>query len=125
VNFSSAKERTVAVTSFNDLKTLIDSILSQNGQTADVKDAPHGAFWNNLTYQKFVQGNVPGVNPAVPILVAGNSAQSNIILALRGTGPLFDPNTGTFGQMPADGPPFFTQANIDDIAAWIDAGCPE
>jgi len=114
----------MAITSFAQLKSFIDNILSQNGQSADVARSPHNAFWNNLTYEQFVNGNAPGVDPPVKILIVGNSAQSNIILSLRGSGPLFDPNTGTYGQMPADGPPFFTAEQINAIAGWIDAGCP-
>jgi hypothetical protein len=61
----------------------------------------------------------------MPILLKGNSAQSNIIIALRGTlGSPFDPNTGAFGQMPADGAAFLTEERIAPLAAWIDAGCP-
>ena len=61
----------------------------------------------------------------MPILVKGDSAGSNLILALRGQGPLFNPDDGPFGQMPADGPPFFTEEQIKEIADWIDAGAPE
>lgn len=93
-------------------------------------NAPHGAFWSTMTYQEFVTGNVPGVSDPntggpMPILVSGNSAQSNIIMALRGTpGSPFDPNSGAFGRMPADGAPFLTDDQIAPLAAWIDAGCP-
>jgi len=31
---------------------------------------------------------------------------------------------GTYGQMPAAGPPYFTAAQVAEIAGWIDAGCP-
>ena len=89
------------------------------------RHSPHDAFWDNLTYDDLVNGNVPGVDPPAKILVVGNSAQSNIILSLRGLGPLFDPKNGSYGQMPADGPPYFTNQQIDAIAAWIDAGCPK
>jgi hypothetical protein len=38
------------------------------------------------------------------MLITGNSAQSSIVMALRGMpGSPLDPNTGAFGQMPADG----------------------
>ena len=40
-------------------------------------------------------------------------------------GTIFDPNSGAFGQMPANGPPFFSASQIKAIAGWIDAGCPE
>jgi len=38
---------------------------------------------------------------------------------------LFDPATGAFGQMPANGPPMFTPGQIKAIADWVDAGCPK
>lgn len=63
-------------------------------------------------------------NP-IPILVKGNSAKSNLILSLQGKGPLFDPATGAFGQMPANGPPMFTPEEIKANAEWIDHGCPK
>jgi len=45
-----------------------------------------------------------GPNPAYPILVVGNVANSNLVKALQGKGPLFD-NTGAFPQMPASANP--------------------
>ena len=122
-----------AITSYGAFQAYLTKILtnniSQNTGKSEESDsensAPHGAFWNTLMYDQFVSGNVPGVTPAAPILVKGNSQQSNLILALQGVGPLFDPNTGQYGQMPADGPPFLTQDQIQPIADWIDAGCPE
>ena len=112
------------LTSFAEVQQFITSVLTQNGQMGDVANAPHAAFWNTMTYQQFTTGNVPNINPSVPILVVGDSANSNLIQALQGVGPLFGPN-GSYGQMPADGPPFFTQDQIDSIAAWIDAKCPQ
>jgi hypothetical protein len=113
------------LTNFAAVQKLINDVLTQNGESAGVHDAPHGAFWSTLTYSEFTTGNVPNVNPPVPILEIGNSAQSNIILALQGEGPLFDPNTGTYGEMPANGPPYFTADQVAQIAGWIDAGCPQ
>jgi hypothetical protein len=113
----------MALNSFAEVQNYISQVLTQNGQSAD--GAPHGAFWSGLSYTQFTTGNVPGVNPPVPVLVVGNAAASNIIQALQGVGPLFNPNTGTYGQMPASGPPFFTTAQIAEIAGWIDAGCPQ
>jgi hypothetical protein len=115
----------MAITSFAQLTQFMGNILSENGQAADSQNAPHGAFWSTLTYDQFVNGNAPNIDPPAKILVVGNSAQSNLILALRGSGKLFDPNTGSYGQMPADGPPFFTDDQINQIAGWIDAGCPQ
>jgi hypothetical protein len=115
----------MALKSFAEVQNLITSVLAQNGESGGVATSPHGAFWANLNYQQFTAGDVPNVNPPVPILVVGDSSKSYLILSLQGIGPLFDPNTGTYGQMPANGPPFFTAAQIAEIAGWIDAGCPQ
>lgn len=117
-----------ALNSFADVQSFITQVLVQNGQQGGLGFAPHKAFWNTLTYDQFVNGNVPNVpdpdtgNP-IPILVQGNSAQSNLILALKGDGPLFA--DAAFGRMPANGPPFFSDDDIASIAAWIDNGCPQ
>ena len=120
---------TTPLNSFADVQKFINDVLSQNGEQGDVPHAPHKSFWTILTYDQFVGGNVPGVTDPdtgkpMPILVKGNSAQSNLILSLRGSGPIFDPN-GPIGQMPANGPPFFSSDQIDSLAAWIDKGCPK
>jgi hypothetical protein len=117
-----------ALNSFADVQSFITQVLVQNGQQGGVGFAPHKAFWNTLTYDQFVNGNVPGVldpatNNPIPILAKGNSAQSNLVMALKGEGPLFA--DAVFGQMPANGPPFFSDDDIAAIAAWIDNGCPQ
>lgn len=114
--------------SFADVQQFIAQVLVQSNQQGAVGFSPHKAFWSRLTYDQFVNGNVPNVTDStthqpVPILVAGNSAQSNLIMALKGTGPFG--SDGPFSQMPANGPPFFTDDQIASIAAWIDAGCPQ
>lgn len=48
-----------------------------------------------------------------PVILPGNSAASPLIGRLEGR---IEP------QMPLDGPPFLTQAEIASVAAWIDAG---
>jgi hypothetical protein len=114
------------------LSSYIDTILKQNGEMGGVAGAPHSNFWDTLNYTQFTTGNVPGVNfgpnPPYPILVLGDGAKSNFVLALQGIGPLFDNNTGAFGQMPADANPpsmpFFTTAQIQPIIDWIDNKCP-
>ena len=114
--------------SFADVQRFISEIVSQNGQQGALPSAPHQAFWATLTYDEFVNGNVPGVtdpNTGQPMrnLVKGKSAQSNLILSLQGLGAIFGPD-GAIGQMPANGPPFFTPEQISAIAMWIDSGCP-
>jgi hypothetical protein len=115
--------------SFSDVQNFIDQVLQQNSEQGSVPNSPHKAFWRTLTYEQFVGGNVPGVTDPntglpMPILVKGNSAQSNLILSLQGLGPVFGPD-GAIGQMPANGPPFFTTDQIGSIAAWSDKGCPK
>ena len=113
---------------FAAVQQFIEQVLMDNSENGGVGFSPHKAFWKTLTYDQFVNGNVPGVQDpttraALPILVKGNSAQSILILALQGSGPLF--SDANFGRMPANGPPFFTDDQIASIAAWIDANCPE
>lgn len=106
------------------------SFVTGNTEQSDSENAPHGTFWE-LPYEQFVNGNVPGVvdpetGNKLPILVKGDAAHSNFILSLHGApGTVFDPNTGSVGRMPADGPPFLTDEQIKPMADWIDAGCPE
>jgi hypothetical protein len=121
----------MTLNSYEEVKNHLNTILTANGQLSDTQHAPHHDWWNSMTHQEFTTGNVPGVSDPVtgkpmPILVVGNSSQSNLILALQGAvNTPFDPNSGAFGQMPADGPPFFDPAQIQPLADWIDAGCPE
>lgn len=121
----------MALNSYEDVKNHLNSILAANGQLSDTQHAPHGDWWNSMTYEQFITGNVPGVNDPntgqpMPILILGNSSESNLIISLQGKPKTpFDPDSGAFGQMPADGPPFFDPATqIQPLADWIDAGCP-
>jgi hypothetical protein len=112
----------MAINSFKDVQNFINQFLSDNHEASGVPTAPHKDFWNSLTYTQFTQGTVPGVtddndNP-VRILIPNNSAASTIIQVLNGTSTIFD-------QMPANGPPFFSQPQVKELADWIDAGCPE
>jgi hypothetical protein len=125
-----------AIDSYNGngltLGAYIDGILKQNNEAGGVAGAPHSNFWDTLNHNEFTTGNVPGVkfgpSPPYPILVVGNGANSNFVLALQGIGPLFDNNTGAFGQMPANANPpampFFTAAQVQPIIDWINNGCP-
>jgi hypothetical protein len=112
----------MAINSFQDVQNFINQFLTASDEMPDVPASPHKDFWNSLTYAQFTQGTVPGVvddnrNP-VRILIPGNSAASTIIQVLNGTSTVFD-------QMPADGPPFFSAAQVKELADWIDAGCPQ
>jgi hypothetical protein len=117
--------------SFAEVQDFITNVMEQNKKEgAPPPKSPHKAFWSSLTYEQFTHGNVPGViDPEtklpLSILIKGDSAKSNLILALKGQGALFDPNSGAFGQMPANGQAKFTDNQIQQLAEWIDAGCPE
>ena len=110
----------------------INDVLKQNKLTDGVASAPHLNFWDKLNYTEFTTGNVPGVtegpNPPYRILVVGDGANSNLVMALQGKGPLFDKDNGAFGRMPANAEPpempFFTAEQIQPIIDWINKGCP-
>jgi len=91
----------------------------------DIAGAPHKVFWRTLTYEEFIGGNVPNVTPSVKIVQPGDGNNSNLVQALQGVGPLFNPNTGTIGQMPADGTGPWTAAQIQPVIDWINNGCPQ
>jgi hypothetical protein len=114
------------------LGAYINGILKQNKLAEGVADAPHQNFWEKLSYKEFTTGNVPGVDtgpsPPYRILVVGNGANSNLVMALQGKGPLFDKDNGAIGRMPANASPpdmpFFTDAQIEPIIDWINRRCP-
>jgi len=111
------------------VQEFIEQSLKVNGEGGIANQAPHGSFWTTLSYAEFVNGNVPNVSDPssgqpLRILEIGNPDNSNLIMALRGTGSLFDVNNGAFGRMPYGGTPF-TDDQIGEIADWIAAGCPE
>lgn len=117
----------ITMSSFADVQNYLGQFVTAAGVTP--AQAPHGVFYQSLTYKQFTTGDVPGV-AGYKILVVGSSAKSNIIMALSGTpNSPFDPNSGAIGQMPQPNPPYNssapTQADIiTALAAWIDAGCP-
>jgi len=129
--YSPFKLEVMTLKSFAEVKAFIERIMEENKKEGALPPkSPHKAFWATLNYEQFTTGNVPGVlHPItklpVPILVKGDSAKSSLILSLRGCGPLFDPEKGAFGRMPGNGPPFFTDHQIQELADWIDFGCPE
>jgi hypothetical protein len=114
------------INSYADLRAYLNLWLEENH--VDISNAPHGAFWNELSYEDFTTGNVPGVPGKIKILVKGSGKQSNIVQSLMGVG-LFDPNTGDYPQMPPGGP-YMQPAEsvvgptVQPIVDWIDAGCP-
>jgi len=108
----------MAISNYADFQAFMSETMAKLG--ADAEFAPHEAFWSTLSYDAFLQDNVPGIARAVRIVTPGDAAGSAFIQALKGEG-IF---TGAvFRRMPAGGP-FFSDDQIAEIAAWINAGCP-
>jgi hypothetical protein len=114
----------MALLSFGAVQAFLTKVMDDNHEMGTMARAPHRDFWNSLTYEEFTEGLMPHLKIPLPILVKGNSAASNLILSLRGEGPLFDPKTGKIGPMPLHGTRF-TEVQIRELANWIDAGCPK
>jgi hypothetical protein len=109
------------LTSYADVQKLLDAFVQSAGVTP--ANAPHGVFWHDLTYEQFVNGNVPGVSQpqTYKILVKGSAKDSNIIQILSGMGSAYQ----NFGQMPQPNPPYPGQQDlINSLSQWINAGCP-
>ena len=104
------------LSSYSELQKLLNDFVNVN--TLSPSQAPHGVFWQTMTYDQFVTGSVLGQQ----ILVKGDSKNSFIVQILKGPANGFD-------QMPQPSPPYNSnspkQADvITSIANWIDAGCP-
>jgi hypothetical protein len=97
------------ISSYQDVQKMFSNV--------DASGAPHGNFWLKLSYEQFINGNVPGISPAMKILIVGKPEQSVLIQALS------DDNF-KYGRMPLGGP-YYSQQQIDDLAAWIRNGCPK
>lgn len=104
--------------SYKDVQAFFNDFIAAN--QVSIEDSPHGAFWNDLTYDQFVNGNVPS-RPGVKILVSANAADSNLIKILKG--PL-TVGAQSFRRMPGGGPVYMTDEMIATLADWIDRGCP-
>lgn len=106
----------MALNNFADVQALLNNFVASAGVTPD--QAPHGVFWDT-DYESFMNLSIFG---QYPVVEKGNSANSNIILALKGTLP-------DIPQMPQPSPPY-NEANpsqdqvIEALSGWIDAGCP-
>jgi hypothetical protein len=107
---------------YADVQAGLDAFVSQAGVNID--GAPHGAFWQSMSYTDFTTGDIPNVSSGGPwpVLVIGHSDQSNIIQILEGIGAA----AKKFGRMPRPRPPYDPEQSetITELAAWIDAGCP-
>jgi len=117
-----------ALKSYADVQALLNSFMKKNN--GPIEFSPHGAFWNDMSYRQFIEGNLPEVTDRangkpLKILIVGNARESNIIMALRGAkGSMFDRETGSIGRMPPTGP-YMSEHEIIRLADWIDRGCPD
>ncbi|MER9227050.1 hypothetical protein NKI39_15695 [Mesorhizobium sp. M0664] len=85
----------------------------------------HGPFWRGKSRDEFVSLSIFGL----PIISIGDSAESNLIKALRGLAPFgrnLDPRPpgARFNRMPSRRPPA-SEKDIATIERWINLGCPE
>jgi hypothetical protein len=104
--------------SYADVQLLFDEFIAAN--QIGIDDSPHGAFWTTLTYDQFINGDVPSVGGQVKILVLGDSANSNLIKILQGSLTI---GGQSFRRMPGGGP-FMSAEMIAILADWIDRSCP-
>jgi hypothetical protein len=105
------------VKSYADVQKMFNEYVSEN--PINIAGSPHNAFWKK-DYTFFTTMDAP--NTGIKIVQCGSSANSNLIALLRGDKPPHakrDP-----GRMPAGGP-YFPDEQINYLAAWVDAGCPE
>ena len=107
---------------YSDVQTLLNNFVA--AYNVPVPQAPHGIFWQTLSYEEFVTGNVPNIG--IPILTKGDSSTSYIIEILKGA---ITVEGTTIPQMPRPNPPYDSGSPTQDqvvqqLAAWIDADCP-
>lgn len=112
------------INSYAAVQNLLNDFVTSAGVTPAL--APHKVFWEDLDYNEFVTGNVPGVQGGtIPILVKGDADSSNLIKILKGPLTSFRIN-----QMPEYSPPYNAASPsqsdvINGLTYWIINNCPE
>ncbi len=107
-----------AVNTYADVQKMFTEYVADN--PVNINGSPHLAFWD-MDYTFFTTMDAPNTGIKIVDCKLG-SKQSNLIAILRGETPphaSYNP-----GQMPQGGP-YFPAEQIDNLAAWIDAGCTE
>ncbi|MDI3559051.1 hypothetical protein [Bradyrhizobium sp. Arg816] len=108
------------ITTYADFQNFMDACCTKVGADPDLSG--HGRWWRDMTHTTFVtDGTVKGQR----VVVVGDPDNSIMIHALRGDTPDFDANDphARFGRMPLNANSFFADADIDEIADWIQRGC--
>jgi hypothetical protein len=104
------------INTWSEFQTLMDDCCTRVNAETDY--APHGRWWRNMGYAKFISdGTVEGERIVAP----GDPENSRLVQALEGRPP-FGPGK-PFRRMPPDMP--FDQSDIDEIRDWIARGCPD
>ncbi len=107
------------INTYADVEEMFNEYVADN--PINIKGSPHKDFWN-MGYIEFTTGIAPQTNIKIADCQTPSSANSNIIAILRGQKP---PNASyNPGQMPLGGP-YFPEAQINNLANWIDNGCPD
>ncbi len=136
-------------TTFADVQNMLDAILANSnwaqGSAPPYNPLPHGVFWRqsgnyDQDYASFTTGNVPRVNPPIPIMngAAGQQLTSNFYVVLTNPNGLQAQN---IEQMPGGpGGPYITDAGYQvsvngtmmtgqqiqaALAAWLTNGFPK
>ena len=96
---------------------VIQNIFNANCTRCHVGSSPpqNQNLTENLAYSNIV--NVASnEQPALKRILPGNPDNSYLVRKIQGTPGI------SFSQMPADGPPFLSQADIDSIRSWVTNG---
>jgi len=106
---------------FGRVREILDESIGGPGESIGF----HGAFWRGATRDQFVTTTVFGRD----LLIVGDGAASNLVLALKGQSPfgadLPDPPGGaSLNRMPSGRAPVPAES-IAFIEQWIDDGCPD
>jgi hypothetical protein len=107
----------VAINTFREVVDILDAAVSGPGTEVG---PPHRAFWRDITRDQFVAKKVLGR----PLLVLGDGAHSNLVLALKGEPPFGSDPDAEFPRMPVGFDPM-PDDSIESIERWINDGCPD
>jgi hypothetical protein len=104
----------------NTFREVVDILDEAVGGPETQVGLPHRAFWRGITRDQFVAKKVLGR----PLLVVGDGAHSNLILALKGQPPFGDDPDAEFPRMPVGFDPVGDDT-ILSVEQWINDGCPD